>query len=188
VRQFVFGYASLVEALHTTPTREVRAEGFVADLRGHRREWAVAMDNSRDLPGYKYYVEPETRERPRVYVTFLDLEPDPTGSVNGVVFPVAGDETLDALDRRERNYTRRDVTEELSTAAEGRVWAYFGTPDARERHALGRSAGTAVVSGEYLERVRGCFAQLGAEELRRYDASTATPPYPVRKLQRIDLP
>ena len=77
MRQFVFGYASLVEHL---------PDGFAADLKGHRRVWAVAMDNSRDLPGYKYYVDRHSGARPAVHVTFLDLEPDPATAVNGVVF------------------------------------------------------------------------------------------------------
>src|SRR3954452_9313466 len=79
VDQFVFGYGSLVEALD--------AGGRAAHLDGYRRRWQVAMDNSRDLPGYKYYVDPRTGERPRVFVAFLDLAPDPRARVNGVLFP-----------------------------------------------------------------------------------------------------
>ena len=66
------------------------------------------MDNTRDLPGYKYYVAPDGT-RPAVFVAFLDVAPAAGASVGGVCSPV--DATLLAeLDARERNYERRDVT------------------------------------------------------------------------------
>jgi gamma-glutamylcyclotransferase (GGCT)/AIG2-like uncharacterized protein YtfP len=127
------------------------------------------MDNTRDLPGYKYYVDPHTGERPAIYVTYVDLQPDPTSSVRGVIFP-ADAPTLEALDRRERNYKRAEVT--VEPAPPGRVWAYFGTADARERFERGAAAGIAVVDREYYERVR----------------SVEPPPVPIRALTRIDIP
>src|SRR3954453_15770638 len=112
---FVFGYGSLVR----------RPDGLPCNLLGHRRAWNVAMDNRRTIPGYKFYVDPDTGERPPVRVTFLSLYPAPEGRVkgvafpcrlpppegpgNGVAFPVTADD-LDALDRRERNYDRIHVT------------------------------------------------------------------------------
>ena len=33
------------------------------------------MDNSRDLPGYKYYLDPGTGDRPAGSVAYLDLAP-----------------------------------------------------------------------------------------------------------------
>ena len=71
---FVFGYGSLVR----------RPGGIPCHLLGHRRAWNVAMDNRRTIPGYKYYVDPETGERPPVRVTFLNLYPAAEGQVNGV--------------------------------------------------------------------------------------------------------
>ena len=57
-REFVFGYGSLAALGDgVAPSRTPRAEGFVCDLRGYRRQWGVAMDNSRDLPGYKHYTD-----------------------------------------------------------------------------------------------------------------------------------
>jgi gamma-glutamylcyclotransferase (GGCT)/AIG2-like uncharacterized protein YtfP len=150
-------------------------------LRGYRRRWQVAMDNSRDLPGYKYFVDAGTGERPAVFVTFLDLAPDPESSVNGVLLEV-DDHRLAELDARERNYERREVTAAVDPAPPGTVWAYFGTAAARARF----DQGNAVVSREYLERVREGFEALG--ELRRFDASTDPPPVPVRDLVRVDLP
>ena len=45
--------------------------------------------------------------------------------VNGVALKVGPDE-LPALDERERNYERREVTGQLSVSLGGRVWAYVG--------------------------------------------------------------
>jgi hypothetical protein len=91
------------------------------------------MDNSVDLPGYKYYVLGD--ERPDVKVTFLNIV-EADDSVRGVVIPF--DERLDV---RERNYERREV--------EPGLWAYVGTAAARARF----EAGPSVVSREYLELV-----------------------------------
>jgi gamma-glutamylcyclotransferase (GGCT)/AIG2-like uncharacterized protein YtfP len=145
------------------------------------------MDNSLDLPGYKYYVDAATGERPAAFVTFVDLAPDAGSSVNGVVFRVE-DGALPALDARERNYERREVTGELAAEPGGRVWAYFGRPDARERYERGRSEGTAVVSRPYRDLLREGFAELGSEELARFAASTDDPAVPLGDLTRVDLP
>ena len=137
-------------------------------LRDHRRGWGVAMDNRRTIPGYKFYVDPESGERPPVFVTFLCIWPEPGASVEGVVFEV-DDDGLAALDQRERNYDRRDVSAYLD--ARGPVWAYLASAAGRERCAAGRAAGTAVVSEEYLAGV----------------PDSEAPDLPVRSLLRRDV-
>jgi gamma-glutamylcyclotransferase (GGCT)/AIG2-like uncharacterized protein YtfP len=137
-------------------------------LRDHRRGWGVAMDNRRTIPGYKFYVDPATGERPAVFVTFVCIWPEPGGTVEGVVFEV-DDDGLAALDRRERNYDRRDVSAHVD--GDGTVWAYLASDAGRERFAAGRAAGTAVVSEEYLASVPG----------------TDPPPLPVLPLLRRDV-
>jgi hypothetical protein len=129
------------------------------------------MDNTRDLAGYKYYVDPETGERPAIYVAYVDLAPDPTARTIGIRFAVDA-ETRNALDRRERNYERTEVTSGL--------WAYVGTAAARERFERGRSTGAAVVDRAYYETVRDGLAEIGA--------ALDPPPVPVRTLTRIDTP
>jgi cation transport regulator ChaC len=168
---FVFGYGSLVR----------RPDGLPCNLLGHRRAWNVAMDNRRTIPGYKYYVDPDTGERPRVRVTFLSLYPAPEGRVNGVAFPVTADE-LDALDRRERNYDRIDVTRLIDADLGGTVWTYLGSAAARERFA----AGAAVVAQDYFEAIRSDFAAAGS--LQAFDRSTDPLTVPVRRLARVDVP
>jgi hypothetical protein len=146
---FVFGYGSLVAG---------HERGHVARLPGHRRVWGVAMDNRVDVPGYKSYRLRSDSSRPPVFVAFLDLEPDPAGVVTGVCMPVSDAELL-ALDERERNYDRVDVTDAVDGAPGGRVFAYRGSGDGRGRLRDGVAAGQAVVGHEYLA---GVVAGVGA--------------------------
>jgi len=158
--QFVFGYGSLA----------AQPVGAVALLRDHRRVWGVAMDNGRDLPGYKHYRLRSDGSRPAVFVAFLDLEEDSRSAVNGVLLPV-DEAALRALDRRERNYERVDVTGEIDGAT-GTVWAYVGSPQGRARLRDARARGHAVISRDYLEDVSSRFAALGAEQLEVFERST----------------
>lgn len=187
MREFVFGYGSLA-ASEPVPGRRRRLEGFVADLRGMRRGWGVAMDNSVEVPGYKCYLEPGGR-RPALSVCFLDIEPDPLweAHVNGVCLPVDAVE-LAALDRRERNYERVDVSDRLEHADGMRVWAYRGSADGRARFAAAVHAGTAVIHAGYLEAVRAAFRALGPEEWAACAASLDPGALPVMQLTRRDLP
>ncbi|MGH2918606.1 MAG: gamma-glutamylcyclotransferase family protein [Solirubrobacteraceae bacterium] len=177
-QSFVFGYGSLVESsVGQVPCR----------LEGHRRRWGVAMDNTIDLPGYKYFVDPRTGKRPELFVAFLDIEPAPAGSVNGTAFAVS-DATLAQLDARERSYARLDVTAMLREDLGGRVYAFTGRPDARERCAKARREGSVVVSSEYYAGVRDGFARLGDAALEDFTSSTDEPGCPVIALVRVDLP
>src|SRR5215208_3876492 len=137
--EHVFVYGSLLGLEHAAPCL----------LRDHACGWDVAMDNRETIPGYKYYVDPDG-SRPAVYVAFLAIRPQPGATVAGALLAV-DDAMLAALDRRERNYDRRDVSDLVD--ADGRVWAYVASAAGRARCAAGRAAGTAVVSAEYLARV-----------------------------------
>jgi hypothetical protein len=151
-------------------------------LRGVRRVLGVAMDNTVDLPGYKFYRDPRDGSRPAVMVAFADLVAAPGGApaVNGVL--VAAPD-LEALDRRERNYDRIDVTDRLDDPPAGRVWAYFGSAAGRARFA----AGPAVVARGYVEAVQAGFRALGPEEHRAFLESTDFGGVPVMALERVDL-
>jgi cation transport regulator ChaC len=171
MRTFVFGYGSLLRLAGGIPCR----------LLGHRRAWNVAMDNRRTIPGYKYYLDPETGERPAVHVAFLNIYPAPEGGVNGIAVPV-DPEVLDQLDRRERNYDRIDVSALLDVDVGGTVWTYLGSEAARERF----EAGSAVVSQEYFDGIRDDFATAGG--LDEFDRSTDRLTVPLRRLTRVDVP
>ena len=175
----VFGYASLISDMH-------RAGEELRELRGYRRRWNVSTDNSLTIGRYKIYLDPESGEQPAVFVTFLNLVPDPDCTVAGALFPVST-AALEALDLRERNYVRRDVSVELDGPVDGPVWCYFGRPEAVGRHREGMEAGRAVVSREYAERVRAGFAACGPEALAAYELSTDPPGCPLMELERVDV-
>lgn len=180
----MFGYGSLAAlSADAVPSRTSRAGGFVCDLRGYRRQWGVAMDNRRDLPGYKHYTD-VLGHRPAVFVCFLDIETDPRGSVNGLCVPIDGPQ-LAALDERERNYDRVDVSEAVD-AGGARVWAYVGARAARLRMRWAVAAHRAVIDARYLETVTDGFAALGAGELERCADSLAPGRLPVVALTRHD--
>ncbi len=179
MRDYVFGYGSLVTGVPAA---------FATELRGMRRGWGVAMDNRVDIPGYKCYLDAQGY-RPAVSVCFLDVEADPstTARVNGVCMEV-GDAELTALDRRERNYDRVDVTDRCTADLGGaRVWTYRGSLDGRARFDAAARAGTAVIHAGYLESVRAGFRALGETEWTKAAASLQSDELPVLELVRREL-
>jgi cation transport regulator ChaC len=187
---FVFAYGSLVhpDQLRTFEAEHgLRGEARLAVLEGYRRAWNVAMDNRVDLPRYKFYRDARSGERPPVRVTFLNIEPEPGARVNGVVLPVSP-RVLDALDRRERNYRRVDVTPHLDPSLSGIVWAYTARWEGLARFRGGLEAGTSVIARAYLETVEEGFRRWGAQAYRTYLASTPPPPVPLRHLRRVATP
>lgn len=172
---FVLGYGSLVADV---------AGGHRAVLTGARRAWTVAMDNTLDLPGYKFYLDADG-VRPAVSVAFLDLVDDSTASVEGICRPVTDDD-LAGLDRRERQYERVDVTDRVHSAP-GRTWTYVGRADSRARATRAREDGTLRIARAYLHTVFAAYDRLGADARHRFDASTDPPGVPVIALTRVDL-
>ena len=164
----VFGYGSLV----------LDGAGSVETLPGHRRVWGVATDNVRHIPGYKKYLSRDDGSRPDIYVAFVDIVPDPDSSVRGLVRAVADGE-LEDLDARERNYDRIDVTDLIATDLGGPVWTYRGSEEGRARLRLGREEGRAVISRDYLAKVR-----LGLEPLGEAPPESDLP---IWDLERVDL-
>jgi Gamma-glutamyl cyclotransferase, AIG2-like len=143
------------------------------------------MDNALELASYKHYLDPLSGERPAVFVTFLNIVPDPGARVNGALLAVEPDE-LAVLDSRERSYDRVDVSELIDPAPQGRVWSYVGRADAVARFERAVSAQRAVIDSNYLGRVRDHFARLGADALAEYDALTDPLPCAVQDLERVD--
>lgn len=184
-RQFVFGYGSLAILPGLVPGRAFHARGFVADLEGHGRSWGVAMDNRRDLAGYKYYLDGQG-ERPDVSIAFLDIAPDAGSAVNGVCIPV-DDARLARLDVRERNYERVDVSDCVEGAGGARVWTYVGSAAGRGRLARGRERGRAAIDAGYLRFVQQAFRRLGPAEYAACAPSLAPRDLPVVELARVDL-
>jgi hypothetical protein len=175
---FVFGYGSLAH--------DLLADVTASRLRGYRRRFGVAADNSQAIPGYKRYRAADG-SFPGVFVAYLDIVARPDAVVNGVLAPIDPTALAD-LDRRERNYDRIDVTAAIDSRPPGRVWAYAGSPQGRARLAAGLAAGTAVVQRAYLEHVEAGFRRLGAVEHARFLATSDLDGLPLLDLERVDLP
>jgi cation transport regulator ChaC len=175
----VFGYASLVQRPDGGP-RRLRP----AVLRGYRRKWNVAMDNSVTLSDYKYYVDPMTGKRPRCFVVFLNIVADDSASVNGALFGVTEDE-LEALDRRERNYTRIEVSSQLAERTAGRVWTYVGRSAAVRRFEAARRLDRGVIQAAYRDEVRQGFAALGDGAAAEFERLTDPSLCPIVALARV---
>jgi hypothetical protein len=183
VLAYVFGYASLV-ALPEQGALPGR-------LRGFRRCWGAAMDNWEAANDRKHFVDPETGERPRIRVAYLDLYERSGSAVNGVALPVDATR-LAALDAREINYERVDVSSAFEPAGAAtpfadspRIYTYIGLDAARERCRRGQADGNVFVSRDYAGRVRLAFERLGADALVEFDRTTDPLPFPKRDLTLI---
>jgi len=161
-RHWVFGYGSLVDAGNLSQffARHGLALGAWEHCRlaGFKRTWSVAMNNALTLPGYKYYLDPETGARPPVYVAFLNIEPGVAhADVAGTLFAV-DTAALTVLDARERNYERLDVTARVSASVEGTVWSYVGHAEAGARYHEGLARNSLVIEEAYRHAVQRAFA------------------------------
>jgi len=168
-RQYVFAYGSLAGL-----------RGRTGRLCGYRRVWGVAMDNRATIPGYKYYRRRADGSRPEVFVAFLDIVKDGAAVTRGILIG-ADDLALRALDARERNYDRIDVTTAVPDAP-GVVWAYRGSAAGRERLSIARRRGSAIVDLRYVAGVRAAFDEHGLHE------EVGAEDLPLMDLERIDLP
>jgi cation transport regulator ChaC len=184
-QQYVFGYGSLLERWHGAP-QEAQLAPTQCELSDYRRTWNVAMDNSRTIAGYKYYVDPISKARRDWFVVFLNIVPSPGAHVNGLLFET-DDKLLSKLDARERNYERVDVSHLVSPTVAGTIWTYVGTPAAVDRFEAGCRTNRAVISREYHDGVVADFARLGADAVARFQALTDPPPCPVIDLVRVNL-
>jgi hypothetical protein len=198
---YVFGYASLVAHRERVQDGGVERAPLVSRLRGFRRTWGVAMNNWEAGEGEKHFVDSRTGLKPHVRVAYLDVREAADAVANGLALPADADR-LAALDAREVNYARLDVTEafepvgaggrEASTVAKWRaagprrVFAFVGTEAARGRCQAGLTAGDTVVSRAYFELVRAAFAGLAPGALEEFDRTTEPLPFRLRDLDVVD--
>lgn len=183
MKEYVFGYASLVglRGDYSGARGEAPQPGRLRDF---RRRWGVVMNNWEGEEGGKHFLDPETGERPRIRVAYLDLYAQPAGVVNGLALPVDA-ERLAALDAREANYERVEVTRAFEPPLLGRVFTYVGLPAARGRCRLGAADGDVVVSSAYVSAVRHAFKGLAPDGLDEYERTTDPCPFPERELEVV---
>ena len=187
---YVFGYGSLVDIdqLARFVGREIKShEWTICRLRGYRRLWNIAMDNIVDLPGYKYYIDAKTRVRPRIFVTFLNIQPCENRAINGIAFRISAEE-LHMLDIRERNYDRIGVDGMLDRELPAPCWVYVGTDEAERRYQEGLRNNNACIDRNYYEAVEAAFATHGSAFLAEFHGSTDGVPVPMRDLRVVPLP
>lgn len=182
--EYVFGYGSLVSMREPLLVAGELYEPVTARLRGFRRVWGVAMENLDAAPAEKHYVDPGSGRAPDARVAFLDLEPRTGEAVNGLAVPVDATRRA-ALDAREVNYRRLDVSALFEPRLPGRTYTFLGTDRARARCRVPPEAPELCVSAGYVEAVRDAFAALGADSLAEFDATTDPPPFPVRPLDLV---
>ncbi len=186
VYNFVFGYGSLmnVENLQKYLRRDLTPDSdfIFCGLRDFHRCWNIAMDNRIDLPGYKYYIDRQTGNRPEGFVTFLNIRPHHGRTIIGILFRVS-DEELENLDRRERNYQRIDVTYRINTPIQGKAWVYIGLDEAKKRYHEGLKQHNAMIARNYFDSVHNAYVLLGKEALSNYAATTDKPRVPILNLE-----
>lgn len=176
-RTWVFGYGSLVSptSLATTIDRAVDThDTAVAHLEGFGRRWNYG---SLHLRGDWCHDGVDVVQG---LVVSLGLVADSGEACNGVVVRVTEDE-LAALDWRERDYDRTDVTDLISFdrgSRSDRVVTYVPRAGAIARYEEARDAGRAGIRQSYWDLVNAAFADLGDDHLDRY-AATPAPDVPV---------
>ena len=175
---FVFGYGSLVDIqnLEQYLRRKLQSDKDykICSLKNYQRCWNVAMDNSIDLPSYKYYRDSQTQKRIYAFVTFLNIRPAPKINISGILFRVT-DAELNSLDSRERNYRRIDITKQLNIQIQGSAWTYIGLPVAEQRYQTGLTQHKAVIARSYFNTVNNAYLSLGDRAYADYLNSTDKP-------------
>lgn len=131
-------------------------------IEGVRRAWGVGMDNAVDVPGYRRFVRSGDGGRPDVVVAFADLLPEVGAHADAVLLAV-DEAALEALDARERNYDRVDVTARVAGPPPGVVWAYLGHAEGRARLRDAVTAGRAVAWAAYRAGIVAAYAARGVD-------------------------
>lgn len=178
-KTYIFGYGSLVNPEDAAQTLGHTVKLiYPVKLRGWIRDWSVVVDNTATL---RKFTLTDTDGIPN-YVIALnvrkregnELPSDP----NGVLIEVT-EQDLEMLDGRESHYERVDVTKDISTAVDGKVYTYTGLKS--YMYAQNYAAASEVILPEsYMSLVETSFASLGPEMLKQYRTSTLVTTLPIR--------
>ena len=183
---FVFGYGSLVNIKNLEQylkrNLQLDIDYTICRLNNYQRCWNVAMNNSIDLPNYKYYRDSYTRERINAFVTFLNIRPNLNVNISGILFRVT-DAELNNLDSRERNYRRINITQQLNIQLQGNAWTYIGLSEAEQRYQTGLAQNKAIIARSYFDTVKNAYLSLGSQEYAEYIATTDKPAVSIMDLE-----
>ena len=185
----MFGYGSLVSPVsfgHTlgralTPG----VDFFEAEVSDYGRRWNYGV-----MSRVGRSDEPDGSIREWTVVA-LGVVPASGESVNGVVGWVTDDELV-ALDRREQNYDRVDITDMARVHGEHRASGPMVTYVPREApqrwYQAARDRGDAAIEQRYWDLVDGAFTALGDDRRERYLATTPPPDIPVVAMRADSVP
>lgn len=141
------------------------------------------MDNNANVPESKYYVEKYSGDRPKGFVTFLNIRPCHGTTITGIVFDVSNQE-LEHLDQREQNYQKLDVTAMIDGPIAKNVYAYMGLDESEQRYQQGLKHNTAMISQDYYDSVYSAYQSLGPKALADYLDTTDPPTIPIIALAK----
>jgi len=186
---WVFGYGSLVDprSLGRTLGRpvELHVDFLEAELEGWGRRWNYGVGHVTGA-----WRTADGRMVVDGVIVALGLVPSAGERTNGIIARVSATE-LAALDLRERDYDRIDVTDQVTVAGRGgapaspgvpareRIVTYVPRPSAIDRYESARDAGLAGIRDTYWGLVDAAFAVLGPDRLHAYRATTPAPDIPV---------
>ena len=179
---YIFGYGSLVNSEKLKAflgVKELHKKTQFTYIRGYSRSWDVAMDNSINLPNYKFYISKDNQERENIFVSFLNIQKSPQKSVYGILFPIEK-ESLPLMDKRERNYNRVNITGSISNLdsldKEDIVYTYIGKKDANERYRKGKKENRVFVSKDYYDDILSSFKKFNGSFYDEYLKSFSDSP------------
>ena len=190
IDNYVFGYGSLMgEWLDCD-------DCFVANLIGYERDWQATMNNEIEVPGYKIYKASGGVTTPK-RVSFLNVSK--CSRKDAFVTGVVKKHSLSALanlDRRERNYLRIDITDQVEFLLQDlntppkrpyTIWTYRASAAAAERFQDIKE--TCVVDEKYFNDYQLACQRISEKlsDKKQLDIQVADN-YELLKLRRRNLP
>lgn len=167
---YIFGYGSLVDIEQLAKylgknNKFKKNELYICKLKGYKRIWNVSMDNTQEIPNYKYYIEEIENERPNYFVTFLNIEIDPSSEIVGVLFFV-DKMMLEKLKIRERNYALIEITNNIDIDIPDKSFIFIAKNSGIRRYKEGLKQKSAVIPKEYYDFVENSYKKLEKNKLK----------------------
>lgn len=162
---FIFAYGSLVNfdsAERTLHRKLADSDVTLAWLADYTRVW-----------DYKSTVYADSLHKKETAV-FLNLRPESSARVNGIVFRVDEDE-LDSLRKREANYSLVEITGSLTPIFNEPVFAFICS----DKAALSDHDTNCVIMQKYIDLVKKGFLDQGGQFYEDYVHTTKSSDYQV---------
>lgn len=185
---WVFGYGSLVSqasfgsTVGRTPQPGV--DFHEAELHGYGRRWNYGVASRR---GESDASDGSVRQWTIVALGIVASDGESANGVIGWADPVE----IEALDRREQQYDRVDVTDLVvvrDAEVDAPIVTYVPRREPRARYEEARDRGEAAVEQRYWDLVDGAFAALGPDRRERYRATTPDPDIPIVAMRSDGVP